>query len=82
MNCMSKNLLKKLELLDILFSEHRCDNCNHGYNCTGYGTPCHAWVHITKAGQELKDHKGDLDWETEMDLLAYSAKEIEDRHNV
>lgn len=78
---MSKNSDNKLEILDRLFEDHHCDNCDHGYNCTGYGDPCHAWVYITKAGKELKKCKGILPIEVEEELLRYSAKEIKERQN-
>jgi hypothetical protein len=81
MNYMLKNSDNRLEILDRLFADHHCDNCDHGYNCTGYGEPCHAWVYITEAGKLLKENRGGLSRETEEELLRWSAKEIMERRN-
>jgi len=74
------NPQEKLELLDILFEDRKCFNCNHAYNCTGYGNPCDNWIRITKAGITMRDcDHGLLDMNTEFELISLSQIELEER---
>lgn len=55
-------------------------DCNHAYNCTGYGQPCDNWIRITKAGKWMRDmDRADLDMDTEERLIHASETELEER---
>lgn len=75
------NLEEKIELLDILYDDRQCRNCNHAYNCTGYGSPCDNWIRITRAGEIMRDmDRADLDYDTEIRLMAESEAELDKRN--
>lgn len=75
-----------VELLDRLFSDRDCYNCNNAYNCTGYGTPCSSFIPITKAGIIMRDwnktHKKHLSMYEEMKYIYMSQKEIDERNQL
>lgn len=72
------NSEEKMQLLDILY-DRNCNDCDHAYNCTGFGNPCSSWIRITSAGMVLRDFKGVLNMETEVQLMEKQREEHEER---